>query len=197
ATALSSASTANLSSLGTGSAARSVTNAVNQNVSSGNKISASKRIAVPADHTDMHLTYAFDNSNFASFWCLLASFNYEMRFFMVDLKNNKTYISAVDMTNPAIANFTTSGSITSFTDTPDWGLVEYGGTATITPAAADINVITLDAGEYIFIKEFYSSNGPNYAEDLADAENSKTRFILDAIAARMQAVKNIGKRGDF
>ena len=196
ATALSSYTTQNLSALSGTVQLRSVINAVNENVSSGGRIVASKRISILNDNTNVNISYTTENLPMASAGCLSAGCNYEMRFYMVDLNTNKTFMSDVDLTNPAITNFTTSGDITDFPN--NWGLVEVGGTQTIIPGGGSLqNQLTLNSGEYIFIKEFYSTNSSNYAEDLANAENDKTRIILDAIAAQMQDVTNPLKRIAF
>jgi hypothetical protein len=195
ATALTSTNSPNLSSLTRTISANTstVTNSINQNVSNGGKITSSKRIAVVSNSTNISLSYYNDAIPGPSSGCASGNCNFKMRFYLVDIKNNITYVSDADASAPQ-TDFSVSGGNFSFP--LGWRFILAStntntlAATTVTTSGTGNNQISLNSGEYIFIKEIFSGNGETYAEDIVNAENDKTKPIIDAIAAQMQGVNS-------
>ena len=195
ATALTSTNSPNLSSLTRTITANTstVTNSLNQNVGSGGKITSSKRIAVISNSTNISLSYYNDAIPGPGSGCASGNCNFKMRFYLVDIKNNITYVSDANASAPQ-TDFSVSGGNFSFPS--GWRFILAStnsntlAATTITTSGTGNNQISLNRGEYIFIKEIFSGNSETYAEDLVNAENEKTKPIIDAIAAQMQGVNS-------
>lgn len=201
ATALTSTTSSNLLPLDVTQQALTITNSINKNVASNGKIIASKRISLTADNTDIHLTYQADHLPGISGDCISGNCNFQLRFYMVDVKNNKTYISDQDLSTPGISNFLVNTGGFSFQS--GWGFVDVDNATTIlTPSIGtptnQYNQFTLPSGEYVFIKEFFSTNTAHYADSVADASGGDlVKTILDVIAHKMQGITNDQKRTEF
>jgi len=199
ATALSSPSVSNLATLGGTITTFSVNNAINQNVYSPGKIVASKRISISANTTVLNLNHTTSSLPGDNTGCIVASCNYQLRIYLKDIKNNITYVSDANTGVAGISNFTTA-SASSLTFPSTWAFVDVNtGSANtpIYPGGTAYNEIILNEGEYLFIKELYSSNGPGYGEDLGNDDDEKTRPIFDAIANRMKNVSGPIEKAAF
>lgn len=165
-----------------------VTNSVNENIGVDGRIVASKRIAVPSNGTLIKLSYTNDNLPGGGSGCPSGNCNFKMRFYLVDIKQNITYVSDADGIS-GITDFTPTGS---FVFPAGWRFLNLDpvSPSTLTPTGTGNNEITLNSGEYVFIKEIFSGNAPNYAEQLVNVQNDKTRPVIDAIAAQMQLVSS-------
>lgn len=187
ATALVSDNSENLVELKKSHVPYTLSNSVDQNTVIDGKIIGSKRIVVAEDGTVINLSYSPGAPGIAN-GCSGGDCNLKLRFYLVDLKTNITYVSDADPSTllekepfPQSSNFST-------TFNNPWKLVGPG--SSYTPTGAGFNQITLPEGEYLFVKEVCSANGntTQYAESVIDEENDKTKLILDAIVARMQGV---------
>lgn len=191
ATALVSENSPNLSPLTKAANNLTVSNVMDQNSSSNGKIVSSRRIAISSANTTVTLSYLKDAIPGSGTICPTADCNFKMRFYLVDLKQNVTYISDADG-SAGLTNFTIGNGAFSFPG--GWRFVkETASTNTLAAAIISVsgggnNQIVLNSGEYLFIKEIFSGNNDNYAQNLVDAENEKTKPIIDAIAAQMQGI---------
>lgn len=172
-----------------------VTNAISENISTGGKLVASKRIAIPDNNMTIKLSYV--NSSLpgnSGTVCPTGNCDLKMRFFLTDLKQGVTYMSVTGYTAPYFS------AAPGFTFPATWKFVSQGTltpSSTITPSGANFDQITLNFGEYIITKEVFSANGPEYGSNLVGAENEKTKPVIDAVIALMQQVNNAASYNTF
>lgn len=190
ATALLSENTDNLVSLKKPATSLTVTNTADQNIVSGGKFISSKRIVVPSDNFPIKLSY--NVGPFPEPCGGGCSFN--VKFHLVDLKKNITYISDSDPSTSAIEGFVVSSGALVFPVVPNsWKFIATDGSLPKIPTAisggAQTNIVTLDEGEYLFIKEVYSSKSEADIEAAGIAYGNTYQVILDAIAVKMQATQ--------
>lgn len=198
ATALISESTDNLSPLERAADTYTLNNTVDQSTLMDGKIVASKRVTVPVDDTYIKLSYIPGTLGSGS-GCAGGDCNLKLRFYLVDLKNNKTYVSDSDPSTSVNEPFNQTAA-TPFA-TP-WRLQAPPSsiiTPSIAPLTSEYNQIQLPAGEYLFIKEIFSGNGntAKYADSIMDQQNDKTRLIFDGISAKMQTVTSAASYSVF
>lgn len=189
ATAMTSENSPNLMPLSRAATNLTVTNSIDQNTSAGGKMVATKRIAVISNSTAITFAYAKVPVAGGS-GCPTPDCAFRMRLYLVDIKQNVTYVSDADG-SAGTTDFVVGNGTYNFP--AGWRFVRSGNSNTLAPAsltANGSNQITLNSGEYIVIKEIFSGNGDNYAESLVDLENEKTKPIIDAIAAQMLAVNS-------
>ncbi len=196
ATALVSDKSENLVELKKSHVPYTLSNSIDQNTVIDGKIIGSKRIVVAEDGTVINLSYSPGTPGAAN-GCSGGDCNLKLRFYLVDLKTNTTYVSDADPSTliekepfPQSSNFSLSFN-------NPWKLVGPG--SSYTPTGTGFNQITLPEGEYLFVKEVCSANGntTQYAESVIDEENDKTKLILDAIVARMQGVTSAASYSVF
>lgn len=183
ATALISESADNLMTLKKAATSLPVSNVADQNMVSAGKFVSSRRINIPLDATSITLNYQQDGMPSPS-GCPSGNCNFKLKFYLVDIKNGNTYISDADNGITGFQSFDPASN--PFTTFPDWefrtkdnALVKNHNTTT--------NNITLNAGEYLFIKEVYSDNGENYVESVINTQTDQYQPILNAIADKMAA----------
>jgi hypothetical protein len=193
ATALKSNQTNNLDPLFLASNTFTVGNSINEKIAAVGKMVSSKRIAVTADNTTLTLSYAVGGLPTIP-GCPGGECNFKMRLFIADLQKNVVYVSNADptqgkavplnvQTNPFADGwrFELADSYTNTTGAPS-----VISTTVIAPSTDD--KIELDKGEYVFIKEVYSANAPNYADMQVNVENDKMMPILEVIANRLKGI---------
>lgn len=190
ATALLSDNTNNLEGLKATSAGSLVTNTVNENVYVNGKTVASKRIVIPENGTSVGLSYAISGLPGSGTVCPGGDCDFRMRLYLVDLGKGVKYQSdaVINPTLSVLDNFTVSAG---FSLPSSWQLVSLDAGATpsvIVPVGG--STLTLDAGEYLFIKELFSGRDANYAELVVSEASEKTRPVIDAIVAQMQIVNS-------
>jgi hypothetical protein len=197
ATALISQNTDNLSSLYASVPNLTVVNSVNENLSTRGSLIASKRIAIGTNSTVVKLSYVNETLPNSGTLCPTVDCNFKLKLYLVDIDNKRTYMSDADITNTVVSDpFSAGSGALSFPST--WRLVSSKTPSqVITPAGGSYDEVTLDAGEYIFIKELRSGNSSFYSDSLVDVENDKIKPIVDAIVGKMQAVNNAIKEADF
>ncbi|MEO6302810.1 MAG: hypothetical protein ABIP51_06535 [Bacteroidia bacterium] len=196
ATALISDNATNLKPLQKVATTLTVTNSIRENVSTNGKIIASKRIAIPTNTTLVKLTYINDNLPGAGSGCPSGNCGFKMRFYLTDLKQGITYISDADG-NVGITDFTPANN---FSFPSGWRLVSLDPSSpgTITPVGANNNEISLNAGEYIFVKEIFSgNNNSSYIDNLINVENDKLKPVIDALLAQMQIINSPASYANF
>jgi hypothetical protein len=194
ATALVSDNASNLNVLQKAAVNTTVTNSISENISTGGKLVASKRLVIPNNNTVIKMSYANNtlpgNSGTV---CPTGDCGLRMRFYLTDLKQGIVYVSVNSNVTPY---FTPSGS---FTFPAGWKFVSQSiiNPATITPTGAGNDEITLNFGEYLLVKEIYSGNSSTYGEDLVSGENDKTRPVIDALMAIMKGVNSEAAYNSF
>ncbi|PBQ30225.1 hypothetical protein CNR22_00110 [Sphingobacteriaceae bacterium] len=190
ATALMSYSTAELSALSNPTTSLIIKNEINENVFTSDKITSSKRIAIPTDNTTLTLSYVKENISSGSAGCVSGDCNLRMRFILVDLDRSITYISDASSLTPQFENFI---STPSFTFPSSWRFASTG-TAPVyiypTGSLGAVNQITLNAGSYMLVKEMFSANSAKYADSLLIVENEKTRIVYETLIEKMQDVNS-------
>lgn len=193
ATALTSTSSPNLESLARSANNAIVSNSIDQNVNANGKIVSSKKISVSGSNTTFTINYSNDAMTAPGTGCGSGNCNFKMRFYLIDLKNTITYVSDADG-SAGLTDFNVSGG--SYVFPNGWRFVRASTNTntlaplTITTSGANNNEIQLNAGEYVFVKEIFSANAANYAENLINLENEKTKPIIDAIATQMQSINS-------
>ncbi len=195
ATALVSETNSNLQNVKKAATPLNVTHNINNKVVSGNKIVSSKRIAIPTNSMTVQLSY-LNNSSFGNSGnCATGNCAFNMRFYLIDMTNNVTYVSdAVATTTNVIENF----SPNSFTFTPTWIFDSRSTTVPdIIPGGSNFDEITLNAGEYVFVKEVFTPNPPNYADSLVNAKNESTKPLIDALLSKMKSVNSTDASSSF
>lgn len=182
ATALISVESDNLDHLEKSPIPLSVSNVADQNVVSNGKFISSRRINVPSDGTSITLNYDLGGMPSASAGCAGGGCNFKLKFYLINIKTGVTYTSDADNSVPGFQSFDASSG--SFTFPANWSFRPKTSAPVINHNSATNN-ITLDAGEYMFIKEVYSDNDENYAANLVNTQTSLYQPILDAIAVKM------------
>lgn len=196
ATALISETNSNLQNLKQASTSLDAIHNINNKIVSGNKIVSSKRIAIPVNNTLVKLSY-LNNSSFGNSGnCASGNCAFNMRFYLIDMKNNVTYVSdAVATTTNVVDHFTPSNPF-SFPST--WVFDSRSATIPdITPGGTNFDELTLNAGEYVFVKEVFTPNPPNYADSLVNAQNESTKPLIDAILNKMKSVNSFDASTSF
>ncbi|MBA3682824.1 MAG: hypothetical protein H0W73_16920 [Bacteroidetes bacterium] len=189
ATALISETNTNLMGLTQSVTPLTVTNTINNNVVSSNKIVSSKRIAIPTSTATVKLSYINTSLALNSGTCATGNCDFKMRFYIVDLTNNVTFISDAVSSTTVIDEFVPTAGF-SFPAT--WMFASQSPTVlpNIMPTGATFDQITLPLGEYLFVKEVFSPRMPNYADSLINSQNEKTKPLIDALLDKMKTVNS-------
>lgn len=188
ATSLKSDTTDNLSGLGNAVDSFIVKNSITEKNKNGGKILGSKRIMLGEDTTKIKLSY-FYNKNDVGSSCLAGSASIKLRFYIIDLERNHTFISDAD----SVAGITDFDAAPSFVFPAGWRFVNADMLSTpakIAPFGAANEYIKLPRGTYLFVKELYSGNKSGYADSIAAAAYNSTKPVIEAITAKMQNVNS-------
>jgi hypothetical protein len=185
ATALITASTTALQSLETDIEPLTVRNTINQNTIIDGKIIASKRFVFTNATNSIKLSYEPGTFPGGSA-CAGGDCNLEVRFYIVDIKNSKTYVSDADASLSGNQAFKQTSLTNVFP--AGWKFVHAGGN--IIPSGANNNSISLPAGEYLFVKEIGSGNRNNaeYADSIVSVQNNAVMPLITAVTDKMQSV---------
>jgi hypothetical protein len=185
ATALITASTTALQPLETDIEPLIVRNTINQNTVIDGKIVASKRLVFTSATNNIKLSYEPGTFPGGSA-CAGGDCNLEVRFYIVDIKNSKTYVSDADASLSGNQAFKQTSLTNVFP--AGWKFVNSGGN--IIPSGATNSDITLPAGEYLFVKEIGSGNRNNaeYADSIVSVQNNAIMPLITAVTDKMQSV---------
>lgn len=197
ATALISETNPNLQNVKQAATPITVVNSINNKVVSSNKIVASKRIAIPTNSTTVQLSYLNNALPGNSGGCASGNCSFNMRFYLINIKNNVTYVSdAVSTTTAVTENFI---PVTNFSFPSTWVFASKSPSVSpnIIPGGTGFDQITLNAGEYLFVKEVFTPNPPNYADSLVNAQNETTKPLIDAILNNMRSVNSSTSSASF
>lgn len=189
ATALISETNSNLQNLQKPAVPLTITNSLNNKVVSSDKIVSSKRIAIPTSTAIVKLSYLNSSLPANSGTCATGTCDFKMRFYIIDLENNVTFISDAVSSSTVIDNFT---PVNNFAFPATWIFASQSPTAlpNIIPSGGNFDEITLPAGEYLFVKEVFTPRSPNYADSLINVQNEKTKPLIDALLDKMKTVNS-------
>jgi hypothetical protein len=189
ATALFSEITDNLSELSNSAESLTIRNSIIDHTSTNGKIMGSKTIYLPNDTTEITLSYINDQMPNPGSGCMTGECNLKLRFYIIDLENDNTFISDAD----SQAGFTDFDSSPQLTFPTDWRFVNkdpFASPLILYPSGSAKDKLKLPRGSYTFVKELSSSNSAGYADSISKAAIEKTKPVIDAIVEKMKNVNS-------
>lgn len=172
------------------------THVVNENKYVNGKTVASKRIVIPQNGTGVTLGYVINGLPGSGTVCPGGNCDFRMRLLLIDLKQGVTYRSdaVTGTTLQAMDDFTVSSG---FSLPQNWQFVSVNAGASPSVIVPSGNVMNLNEGEYIVVKELFSGRSANYAEQVVNQAHEQTQVVVDAITAQMQAVNSASAQTAF